>query len=138
MGKARRTPIILIAGGMFCVSLGMSVLPMSLGGFLSSASGEEAAMKINLSSKTTKTDTTSFHSGTKGLQAEGLEGEHSVDQLLLPPQALSMADEELVETTDASGGTMIHLQGRFQSRLQASHESVGSSVEKPLAPARPE
>jgi len=137
MGKARRTPICML-GGIILVALGVSVPSISLGELSSPVPGGETAMKIDDFPKETKTDVMPFVFGTKGLHAEEFEGKHTADHLLPLQRVLSIEDQELVETTDASGGTMIHLQGRFQSRLQVSHENMDSLVEKFVSPVFPD
>lgn len=136
MGKARGIRI-LITGGMILVALGMNVPSMSFGERLSPIEGKGKATKSAPSPKETKADVVPFAFGANGMRSTESEGEHTAGQRLPQQRALTMEDQELIETTDASGGTMIHLQGKFQSRLQGTHKSTDPAIEEPLSPARP-
>lgn len=136
MRKARGTRI-LITGGMILVALGMNVPSISFGELVSPVEGKEKATKIAPSPKEAKADVVPFAFGVQGMRSDESEGEHTAGHQLPQQRALSVEDQELVETTDASGGTMIHLQGKFQSRLQGTHKYKDTSVEESLSPARP-
>jgi len=117
-------------------ALGMNLPSMSFGERSLPVPWEGTVTKIDPSPKEMQTDMVApFAFGAQGMRSAESEGEHTADHRLPQQRALRMEDQELMETTDASGGTMIHLQGRFQSRLQSTDQSIETLVEEPLSPA---
>ena len=136
MEKARRTYIDTLRA-VILVFLGMSVPSMTFGERLSPVRVEEEAMKIELLPKRIKKGVVSFPSGFTGLRSEESEVEHTADHLLPQQGPLSTENHALVETTDASGGTMINLQGKFQCGLKVPQESMDIHIEKSFSPTIP-
>ncbi len=64
-----------------------------------------------------------------GFRAEESDGEDNSEQGLSLQRSLSAKKAELIEMTDASGGTMIRLQGRFQCGLKTPPEPQDSVAE---------
>ncbi len=72
-----------------------------------------------------------------GFRAEESEITGS-SKVLAPSQStVSSEEQELVETTDASGGVMIDLKGRFQSVLKVPSATPETSVQEPIPPVVP-
>lgn len=136
MEYARRAPIFFL-GGMLGVSLLICVPCMVFGEALSPIPMEGKRTKAESLSRETKNELKSIPPGSTGFRSEESEKERASDDVLPIQSAVSVEDQELVETTDASGGTMINLQGRFQSVLKVPDESMDSPVEEPFSPVIP-
>lgn len=136
MKKARRASIFIL-GAMILVSPCLSVPSISFGELLLPVPVEGETTKTEPSPKEIKDEVVSFPPGSSGFRSEESGIAKTSDQLLPLGAALSTEEQELVETTDASGGTMINLQGRFQSVLKVPRESMDSPVEEPLSPTIP-
>ena len=77
-------------------------------------------------------------SESMGFRSAESEGESTVAPLVPLQRSLSVKKPELVETTDASGGTMIQLQGKFQCGLEGSTRNGWIQLLTPqLAPTIP-
>jgi len=136
MNITKRVSICFL-GAIILMSPCFNVPSMSFGEPLSTVSVSEENTKIKPSSQETKKKVVSSSFRSTGFRSEESEVEHSSDEVLPLPSALSTEEEKLVETTDASGGTMINLQGRFQSVLRAPSETIDKPVEGPLPPVVP-
>lgn len=136
MRKTRQIPIFIF-GGMILASLGMSEPSISFGELLTPVLVEKKTTNTKRLIEETKKAVAAFPSGSTGFRAEEVEGEQAANDLLPRQRALSTKETALVESTDASGGTMINLQGRFQCGLKVPHKSMETSVGEPLAPAIP-
>ena len=135
MGKVQRTSICILRV-MLLLAPGLGVSSLTFGEFLSSSSVKETSKKTEGSGKG-KRNMMSLPSGFAGLRSEESEVERTAEQASSPQRLLEIENQDFVETTDASGGTMINLQGKFQSGLMVSEETQDSPIEKSLPPAMP-
>lgn len=136
MGKARWVLIVILIG-IILTFLGMSVPAMSSGELLWPVSTDEETTTTDPSLKELKKEVVPFPFGTTGFRSEESEVEETGVRELPLQRGLSRENQELVETTDASGGTMINLQGRFQCGLKVSPDTRDTSVEESLSPVAP-
>ena len=129
----RQLPFVFMTLMIFLV-LGISVPFRSLGEPLSATLLEGKQSTDPIFSEEITKESETIHPGSVGIRAEELEKGQSLDHQ--PPQQPSVSSEkpELVETTDASGGTMINLQGQFQCGLKVSPGSTNASGKESLAP----
>ncbi len=72
-----------------------------------------------------------------GFRSAESDGQRTAEALVPLQRSLSTKAPELVETTDASGGTMIQLQGKFQCGLKVPQELMSPAVDPSLAPTIP-
>jgi len=117
-----RFPIIDGIGGLFGISL--FICSTSL------AFGEAMSIKDQKEVET-------FSPGAQGFRAEESEITGSSEALAPLQSTVSSEEQEFVETTDASGGVMIDLKGRFQSVLKVPSATKKISVQEPLPPVVP-
>ena len=69
--------------------------------------------------------------GAAGFRSEESEIAETSEELVPLQSTVSSEELEFVETTDASGGVMIDLKGRFQSVLKVPSATKEVSVQEP-------
>lgn len=136
MECTRRAPIVFL-GGMLGVSLLICVPYMVFGEYFSPIPMEGKRTKTESLPRETKNELKSIPPGSTGFRSEESKKERASDDVSPIQSAVSVEDQELVETTDASGGVMIDLKGRFQSVLKVPSAAEDTRVREPLPPVVP-
>ncbi len=132
-----RLPQMAIHAGILAASLFLSMASTSFGELVAPAQVNTNTAQIESLHQQNESRGRAFPSESMGFRSAESEGASTVAPLVPLQRSLSVKEPELVETTDASGGTMIQLQGKFQCGLKVPQKQMDTVVAPPLSPAIP-
>ncbi len=132
-----RLTTMAIRTGILSASLCLSMSSMSFGELAAPGPVNTNTAQAESLDQQNESSERAIPSEYMGFRSAESEGEPTVVPLAPLQRSLSAREPELVETTDASGGTMIQLQGKFQCGLKVTQESMDKVVEPSMAPNIP-
>ncbi len=136
MNNTRLKPIVIHVG-LLVASLIVSMSSTTFGELVAPTPVNSNTAQAELWYQQNERSERAFPAESMGFRSAESEGEF-IDTPLVPLQrSLSVKEPELVERTDASGGTMIQLQGKFQCGLKVPQKRMDTVVEPTISPTLP-
>ena len=114
--------------GILAISLFLSIVSMCFGESVSPTPEKMNMAQPESLYQQNASGERAHAAGSMGFRSAESEEEGTGETLVPLQRSLSVKKPELVETTDASGGTMIQLQGKFQCGLKVPHEPMDLAV----------
>ncbi len=136
MNNTRLKPIVIHVG-LLVASLIVSMSSTTFGELVAPTPVNSNTAQTESSYQQNERSERAFSAESMGFRSAESEGESTVSPLAPLQRSLSVKEPELVETTDASGGTMIQLQGKFQCGLKVPQGQMDTVVDPMLLPAMP-
>ncbi len=113
-----RLKLMGIRAGLLVASLVLSMPSTSFGELATQTPMRTNTVEAESSYQQNERSERAFSGESVGFRSAESEGESVAAPLVPLQRSLSAKEPELLETTDASGGTMIQLQGKFQCGLK--------------------
>ena len=135
--NTRRLIPMVIHTGLLTATLVLSMSSVSFGERAVSTPVNTSTVQAETSYQQNARSESAISSESMGFRSAESEGETTVAPLVPLQRSLSVNEPKLVETTDASGGTMIQLQGKFQCGLKVPQKRMNMVVEPTLSPVTP-